>query len=1142
MLSELPTRSERLHLIARKTAKRIYSHSRPRAALFSVGVLLLLVSPVVPSLAQTGISATLSGTVTDRQGGVIPGAVVELDNADQGIKLTTKTGSNGGFSEVALRPGRYLLLASHAGFDATVVRNITLSANDNVALQVVLKVGGGNQSVTVNDRPSLINLSPAVSNTIDRELVAALPLDGRSIQSLITLNPGVQLAPVDGGGGNPGQFSVNGMRSNANYFTVDGVSANFGAASYGGFGGINDAASGSTPSTDVIGSFANLVSVDDLQEIQIQTSTYAPEFGRSPGAQISMVTRSGTNSFHGALFEYFRNDALDATDWFSNYLQTGKTALRYNDFGGVFGGPILLPKYDGRKHHSFFFFSYEGSRFVLPQPATTTIVPSINARQNAPTEISKEILSAFPLPNRPEFYTDGSGNPCTPGTLSTPADCNANGAFFTSGFSNPSRSNVWSLRLDQNLHDKYTFFARYNRATSSQIQRSPYGNAAELNNNNTNTDTLTIGTTQSLTPRLLNQLSINASSQSTLASGTQDSFGGAVPLPNSVLFPSNSCVGCGGVIGIYGFNTANTSAEISLTNPTFSKNRQINGVDNLSYQLHEHQIKFGVDYRYLSPISAQESLVIGDYFSNVQALETNSNKYAIAAFNQSFAIALKSLSLYAQDTWKTAPRLTLTYGVRWELNPPPTGKNGKHPLTVQSLNLNTLDFTYLALAPTGTPLYPTTYRNFAPRFGFAYTAQQTPGHEAVLRAGAGIFYDIGQNGFGNISFPYFQSYFLPPGGGVPGYPALTLPVPTAYAQVPSPNFTPSAANPASVTVAAPNYKLPVSYEWNATLEQSLGSNTAFSLAYVGSTGHSLQSTEQYIFAQPGTPGVPVSSNFSGLAVIGNLGKSAYHSLQAQIHSRFTKQFELLTSYTWSHGVDNGSNDAVQFIPSGIANPSINRGDSDYDVRNSVSEALTYTIPSVNWHNPLSQVLKNWAINNLLSVHSSLPFDVNSQNITYSTNGGYYTLRADTVPEQPQWLYAKYLNGYLVPGGKYLNVNAFVNPPANAAQGDLRRNSLRAFNFWQLDFGVHRQFPIKDSLGVQFRAEMFNILNHPNFASPGLSRSNYVGYSAPGTPFVFGESTESYGSGLGGGSNNGGFSPLFQQGGPRAIQMALRVEF
>jgi len=336
------------------------------------------------------------------------------------------------------------------------------------------------------------------------------------------------------------------MRSNANYFTVDGVSANFGASAYGGYGGLNDASAGSTPSTDVVGSFANLVSIDDLQEIQIQTSTYAPEFGRSPGAQISMVTRSGENKFHGVLYEYFRNDALDATDWFANYLNTGKAALRYNDFGGVLGGPVMLPKYNGRKYHSFFFFSYEGSRFVLPQPSVASIVPSVAARQNAPTVVSKEILSAFPNPNGADLYTDSSGDSCAPGTS---PNCQANGgAFFTSGFSNPSHSYVWSLRLDQNLRDKYTFFVRYNRAISGQASRNAGtgGNASMVNHNDTNTDTLTIGTTQIITSRLINQFTVNGSSQTTLASSTQDNFGGAIPLPSSVLFPSNPCVGVRG--------------------------------------------------------------------------------------------------------------------------------------------------------------------------------------------------------------------------------------------------------------------------------------------------------------------------------------------------------------------------------------------------------------------------------------------------------------------------------------------------------------------------------------------------------------------------------------------------------------------
>jgi hypothetical protein len=301
--------------------------------------------------------------------------------------------------------------------------------------------------------------------------------------------------------------------------------------------------------------------------------------------------------------------------------------------------------------------------------------------------------------------------------------------------------------------------------------------------------------------------------------------------------------------------------------------------------------------------------------------------------------------------------------------------------------------------------------------------------------------------------------------------------------------------------------------------------------------------------------VATGTNFKSLAIIGNQGFGSYNSLQAKFHSRFTKQFESMASFTWSHAVDNGSNDAVQVIPSGIANPNINRGDSDYDVRSSFSEALTYKIPSLRWHNPLSYIAQNWSLNNLLSLHTALPFDVESDNsiVNYTVTGGYYAARADVVPGVPQWLYSKDIPGTQtpIPGGKYLNYLAFANAActggaicngANVVEGNLRRNLLRGFGLAQLDLGVQRRFPVTESAGFQFRAELFNIANHPNFSNPGLSGTNTVDYPdvsqvGPGGPsFGFGESTESISSGL------GGYSPLFQQGGPRAVQLALRFEF
>ncbi|MGH9908378.1 MAG: TonB-dependent receptor, partial [Pyrinomonadaceae bacterium] len=326
---------------------------------------------------------------------------------------------------------------------------------------------------------------------VDRQFVENIPLNGRSFQSLIALSPGVTIAKPSGT--SPGQFSVNGQRTNTNYFIVDGVSANVSVNT----GADRSQAGGAFPGLAITGGTNTLVSVDSLQEFKVLTSTYAPEFGRTPGGQISMFTRSGTNEFHGTVFEYFRNDALDATDWFANRLGQQKPPLRQNDFGFVVGGPILLPRFgeggrqpwfDG-KNRTFFFFSYEGLRLLLPQ-TTITEVPTLTARQNAPTAL-QPFLNAFPLPN--------GGN-------------TSNGlARFSASFSDPTTLNATSVRVDHALNDRLTFFGRYNYAPSQSVSR---GNTSVLGlsalaERTVNIQTLTAGSTQVFSPTITNEFRAN---------------------------------------------------------------------------------------------------------------------------------------------------------------------------------------------------------------------------------------------------------------------------------------------------------------------------------------------------------------------------------------------------------------------------------------------------------------------------------------------------------------------------------------------------------------------------------------------------------------------------------------------------------
>jgi len=1101
----------------------------------------MMVSIATAGLAQS-TTANLSGTITDPTGALLPGSIVTIVSASQNVRSTQKADGKGYFSIGNLQPGNYVVTVSHAGFKTQVINGLSLNANDTQSITIRLKLGESAETVTVEGESTMVNTSGAVSNVIDRQLIDDLPLDGRSIQSLITLSPGVQTVAVDPTGGEPGQFSVNGMRSSMNYFTVDGVSANFAAAPYGGFGGLNGSTSGAVASTDQQGSFAAIAPLDDLEEFQIQTSTFAPEFGRYPGAQISLVTRSGQNKFHGSLFEYFRNDVIDANDWFSDYFSGPKQALRYNDFGGSFGGPVLLPLFDGRKKSTYFFFNYEGTRFVLPQPSTQAIVPSSDSRAAAPNSIATSILNAFPVANGAIVNVDENGNFCTPG--SDPLCLATGGQYTTSGWSNPSSGNVWNARLDHNIHDRMTLFARYNRSRSSSQARAS-SNFADPTQNATNTDTLTAGSTQTFSSRLVNQFTINGSSQTVFSSGTQDTFGGSKPFDESLMLPS-SCTTCTGIIAIEGLASATSSlfSEISFNRPTYSKNRQIAGADNVSWEIRGHQLKFGADYRYLSPISNDGAFTAGIYFPGVGGVDANSPEFGLTAYNQAFAIAIKTFSVYAQDSWKVSPRLVLTYGTRWELDPPPNGKDGKQPYTATGFDLATEDFSNLALAPAGTPLYKTIYTNFAPRLGFSYVARQNPNFDTVIRGGGGIFYDTGQDGFGQISFPYSQSYFLFPGGSIPGYPVYALPVPVQYATAPPPNFTPSPSNPASLTVAVPNYKLPRVYEYNLTLQQTIGAGSVFSVAYVGSSAHAFQRTSEFFFNQG--PGLPSSPNFQSLNVIGNGSASNYNSLQVQVQSRIRKVLEMQAAYTWSHSIDNGSSNSEP----NSSDPRADRGPSDFDVADSVSGALTYNLPSFMGPGGAipKAVLSHWSINSIVGAHTSPPFNIYSENYTVGSLGTNFTERADQVPGQPVWEYSKYAPGttYLIPGGKYVNPAAFTDPSPTALQGNSARNSLRGFGYAQVDFGVHRQFPITDKAGLQFRAELFNILNHPNFSNPTpISTGDYVGAPAPGSlgnTLGFGESPSSLASGLGGGGNTGGFNPLFQVGGPRAVQLALRLEF
>src|ERR1700757_3119787 len=403
-------------------------------------LMLLFLSSFSPVLRAQSINASIAGRVTDSSQARITTATVAAISSDKNIRDEVTTDAAGEYYLPNLLPGTYRIEVEKPGFKKLIKPGVTLHVQDSLDIDFEMTVGSASESITVERGLPLVNTESAtVSTVVDHTFVDNIPLNGRTFQTLIMLIPGVvvtQTAAAD-----QGQFSANGQRADSNYFSVDGVSANFGVT---GYSPLTQTAGGALPSLSAQGGTNSLVSVDAMQEFRRQTSSFAPEFGRTLGGQISIVTRSGTNAFHGSLFEYFRNDVLNANDWFNGYTNDPplrKAAERQNDFGGVFGGPIIRDK-------TFFFFSYEGLR--LRQPSTQqTVVPDAASRnlQTAAGMAIRPYLNAYPLPNGPEL---GNGL-----------------AEFNAAHSDPSTLNAYSIRLDHAINSNLSLFGRYNYSPSN---------------------------------------------------------------------------------------------------------------------------------------------------------------------------------------------------------------------------------------------------------------------------------------------------------------------------------------------------------------------------------------------------------------------------------------------------------------------------------------------------------------------------------------------------------------------------------------------------------------------------------------------------------------------------------------------------
>ncbi len=1165
-----------------------------RRFLVFVGCLLALCG----SVCAQSQNASLSGRVVDQSGAGIVGADVTATNIETNVASDTKTNDAGNYVFATLSPGTYRLTVKAQGFRQNVLERIVVHVQDRLTENISLQVGAMDQIVTVTAEAQPLNTeSAAVGTVVERQFVSNIPLNGRSFQGLITLTPGVTTVATNTN--NAGQFVVNGQRADTNYFTVDGVSANT-STPIAGNTLING--TGASAATSASGGFNNMVSVDALQEFRISTSSFAPEFGRSPGGQVSLVSRAGTNAFHGDIFDYLRNTVLDANDWFLKAKTNAagvstpspRGVVQQNDFGGVLGGRIIKDKL-------FFFGSYEGLRLNAPSPAVKT-VPTQDLRTKAAAAVANGVTgymaqfwNAYPLPD---------GNPTT--LCTTAATCIAN---YTASFPSHTELDATSARVDYVINPRMNLFGRYSHTPSSLLS----ADTVKTNATAFLSDTYTAGLTSTFTNTLTNDVRFNFTHATYVNAVNPINFTGSF----STIFPT------GFAQPEQDFDKSSYAFQFSFTgvdtlnlspNARNHGNDQINITDSVSWLRGSHQLKFGGDFRQLTPAANQANhnnnitftgttCPAGSGFTGLPGFICGIANLANIQHLVPLHFRIRQYSFFGQDTWRISQRLTATYGVRWDINPAPDYLT--YPAWAVDPNgfdkTNLLTMKILGLGPTA---YETRFGNVAPRVGLAYQLSKSADWGSVIRAGYGVFYDSGANSAATLQGPYSArcnnqgACTLPPYTG----PTLaTVPMPLSVANerfVKVPVFPSSFTFPIALQtdqLIDPHFRLPYVHEMNLTWEQQIKARQTLSVGYVGALGKHLIAPVLY-------PPNKVNPNYLGNGTIGdtvnvfeNAANSWYHSLQTKFQRQFTNGLGALASYTWSHSIDtqstgNGVNQngaLLQAVPTaanlatiGLATGLL-KASSDFDVRNAFAFSLVYETPKRGnaWERA---VVGHWTISPIYHYQSAAPVDVILNATSTLASATNLIQRPNLIPGVPLYVtgdacatqYATAVitggasgpSGFSCPGGRAFNNTVVTSAMASTlaaagcvttanAQGIIT-SAKGAFCTptpvgtqavsGNVGRNILRGFPLQEldfSLSRDFPLnERFRLKFQADMFNV-FNHPNFGAEAANVSLATFGRSTAMANSALSPNSASGaGFNPIFSTGGPRNYQFALKLFF
>jgi hypothetical protein len=1059
-----------------------------------VTALLAFAVAFLPSAFAQTVTGSIYGTIDDATGALIPQVTVTVTNDDTGLSLSTKSNGSGAFVFPVLDPGTYRISTSLEGFKSATQKDLRLSANQNINARFVLQAGSAQTEVTVDASTTMVDTRESqLGETIDQRRIQDLPLVGRSAYDLVQTVAGVtNYAASAQIGDNIGtQFSVNGLRSNLNSYYLDGSYDNEFAR-----GGGNV-----------------MPNPDALQEFRLLTTNFDAEFGRFPGGVVNVITRSGTNAYHGVGYDYLRNTVLNSHSYFT----AGKTPLVYNVFGGAVGGPIVHDK-------AFFYGSYEGTRISTPTTITSSslVVPTAAERTGDFSGDSAKVkasLKNLTTCGTPYVICASALDPVVQKMLAlvpvgAPASSSTPGAPAQQTMASPTKQDEGSLRLDYQLTPAHKLQATYFNSQGTGFSLNAQGNAVLDYSGDINSSAqynYVLGDTWIVSDRAVNSLrlfdTLNKSIIGNSVNGnTWADFGSAIG--------QNSPLNAQPFINITGYWIMGTAGSGQANN-----SQGAYGIlDTYNYTRGNHTLKFGGAYIMDILRTDGQFLVAGKL-----GFTGSATGNALADFLEGHAATFQQNngtyqryhsadpSLFVQDDWHVKPRLTLDLGLRWEVYYPFSGMNNMVTFQqgVQSTRFPGAPLGVLASGDRGVPdgILHTSYTKFAPRVGFAYDVFGN-GRTSV-RGAFGLFYSATQSDIvGNLEQQPFSLVIT-----INQTPNLNMPYAPSADPFPytvnlkNPTFVPGAT---MAGMAPNNSAIPYLEQYNFTVDQQLGKNWSARLAYVGSMGHHFyllrdENSPVYVpGAATSTAGLnarrPIQP-YAGISLWDTSSSSAFNSFQASIEHRFTHGFSLNASYVLEKELDDVSGDPTSTTAFQLANENCvacDRGLSSLEVPQRFVASYIYTVPEVHMWGLLGrEVLNGWQINGITTIASGSPFNVLSG--VDSNLDGIATDRPDRV-SNPGLGSGRSRSQKIA---EYFNTAAFAVPAAGTPYGNSPRNPLIGPGYVNTDLSAFKRFAIYEQSKLLFRAEVFNVFNNVNLGTPNatLGSAQYGKITSSNSPRI-----------------------------------------